>query len=250
MTNKTLNLITGLPRSGGSVVASILSQNPALQGDANSHLPHIITLLHQAWQGATDIAPEVRRDVMRGVIQGYYQSGAASTVFAKSLAWVPMIPLLESVLDTQLKIIVCVRNPAEILTSLERSRLQDPMHMSEADIVLKDKSNLSSRCFFYASPEGILGSTHTHLKDAVIKGYLDRMLFVDYGLFCGSPRSQTERIYDFFELPEYQHDFQNIPTLVKGVRPELQKTGVNCVQYIGLDLFEQFNSQIFWNAWV
>lgn len=250
MTKKTLHLITGLPRSGGGVIASILSQNPQIKSDANSELPKIINLLHQAWQGTHEIDQDTRKNIMRGIIQGYYESGQASVVFAKSLLWTPMIPLLESVLDTQIKILVCVRNPAEILTSLERSRLDDPMNMTEADLVLKDKSNLVARCFFYASPEGVLGSTHTHLKDAVIKGYLDRMLFVDYGLFCGSPRSQTQRIYDFFDLEEYSHDFHNVPQLDSSVRPKLEKSGVNCVQYIGLDLFEQYNSNIFWNAWI
>ena len=81
-------------------------------------------------------------------------------------------------------------------------------------------------------------------------GYLDRMLFVDYGLYCGSPRSQTQRIYDFFELDDFEHDFNNIPQLVPGVKSRIDKVSVNCVQYLGLNLFEQYNSEIFWNAWI
>jgi hypothetical protein len=64
------------------------------------------------------------------------------------------------------------------------------------------------------------------------------------------------------ELPEYQHDFENItqtevyndkavglPDLHK-IKPSVDRTVVNCVEYLGLELYEQYNSQIFWNAWI
>ena len=37
-----------------------------------------------------------------------------------------------------------------------------------------------------------------------------RFIFVDYNRFCSSPKSQTKRIYDFFELPHYEHNFEKI----------------------------------------
>jgi membrane-anchored protein YejM (alkaline phosphatase superfamily) len=91
-------------------------------------------------------------------------------------------------------------------------------------------------------------------------GYLDRFLFVDYNRFCNTPKSQTKRIYDFLELPSFEHDYNNIvqegssilnglPSAYK-VRKELDKTTVNCVEYLGLDLYEQYNREIFWNAWI
>jgi hypothetical protein len=39
------------------------------------------------------------------------------------------------------------------------------------------------------------------------------------------------------------------PNLHK-IKPRLEKTTVNCVDYLGLDLYEQYNSQIFWDAWI
>jgi len=93
-------------------------------------------------------------------------------------------------------------------------------------------------------------------------GYLDRFLFVDYGRYCSSPRSQTKRIYDFFELPYFDHDFDNIeqtetyndmsvglPNLHK-IKSKVNKTTVNFVEYLGLELYEQYNREIFWNAWI
>jgi hypothetical protein len=95
-----------------------------------------------------------------------------------------------------------------------------------------------------------MGTSHRNIQDAITMGYLDRMLFIDYGRFCGSPKSQTKRMYEFFELPEFTHDYQNIVGENMGDRTTLVKNTVNCVEYLGLNLYEQYNREIFWNAWV
>ena len=40
-----------------------------------------------------------------------------------------------------------------------------------------------------------------------------------------------------------------LPGLHK-IKPKLDKTTVNCVEYLGLDLYQQYNNQIFWDAWI
>lgn len=249
--DKSFNIITGLPRSGGSLISAILSQNPALRTETNSILPNLLGSIHHNWsQVAPDQSPETLRNILHGIVQGYHGNTEATTIFDRNLLWIPLLPLIESVLGTRLRVLICVRNPAEILSSFERSRALDPLTVSSADSKMRDHSTLAGRAFFYAGPDGILGTTHRHIQDSIIMGYLDRMLFVDYGLFCGNPRSQTKRIYDFFDLEPFEHDYEHIPQHNAGVRPRLEKANVNCVQYLGLDLFDQYNSQVFWNAWV
>ena len=93
-------------------------------------------------------------------------------------------------------------------------------------------------------------------------GYLDRMLFIDYNRYCSNPKSQTRRIYEFFEMTPFDHDFEKIEQTehyndqIAGydsaltLKSSLEKTTVNCVKYIGLDLFEQYNREIFWTPWI
>ena len=250
MQNKTLHLVTGLPRSGGSLITSILSQNPEIHSETNSTLSNVLHLLHQNWNLAGDVPADTRKGILRGILAGYYDQVQQQTILDRSLSWVPMLPTLENLLGRQVKVVVCVRNPAEILTSYERSRAEDPMTVSDADLKLRDNSSIASRAFYYSGPDGIMGVTFRNIQDAIIMGYLDRMLFVDYGTYCANPRSQTKRIYDFLEMDDFQHDFNNITPHNPGVRTRLSKVTVNCVQYLGLDLFEQYNKNIFWNAWV
>lgn len=252
MSDKTLHVITGLPRSGGSMIASVLAQNPKFHSNTNSFLPVLLNLLSKNYHALANGQKDSQhiKNILTAVIQGFYAHTDAPVIFDRHLMWPTLLPMLESVLDRPVKVLVCVRNPAEIITSFERSRVDNPLAIGVADQNLGEQSSIASRAMYYSGPEGILGITHRNLHDAVIKGYLDRMLFVDYGLYCGSPRSQTQRIYDFFDLDEFDHDFNNLDSEIHDVRSKVQKVTVNCVQYIGLDLFEQYNTNTFWNAWV
>jgi sulfotransferase len=128
------------------------------------------------------------------------------------------------------------------------------------DQELREGSNIASRAMFWSGPGGALGLAHRNLKDAITMGYLDRFLFVDYNRYCSTPKAQTKRIYDFLELPYYEHDFENIEQKEKynnlglvnlhKIKPTLDRTVINCVEYLGLELYEQYNREIFWNAWI
>ena len=241
---KNINLIVGLPRAGSSLITNILSQNDSIHTETSSPLYNLLTLLHHEWR--TDNLEDKKR-TLKGLIEGYLSKNNTSIVFDNNINWLPLLPQLEAVLDYKVKVLVCVRNPAEIITSFERSRKNNPLGISELEYISKTTSSIAGRAFYYGGPEGILGRTYQQIKDSVTSGYLDRMLFVDYGMYCNSPKSQTKRIYEFFGLEPFVHDFKNIPNMTK---PELDKTVVNCVQYIGLYLYEQYNREIFWNAWV
>jgi sulfotransferase len=256
---KTLNFISGLPRSGSSLISSILKQNDTVHSQTVGHLSSLISAVNSNWNNLqSNEAYGVhhnKSEVLSSIVDGYYKSVDKDIVFDRSLNWVPLIGTIESVLQKQVKILVCVRNPAEILSSYERLYRENPLSFTHLEQTIKGGSSIASRAYHYAGPDGVLGKTHRDIKDAIVMGYLDRMLFVDYGLFCGSPKSQTKRIYDFFEIPNFEHNYKNIPQdeflpSYLRVKPELRKTTVNCVQYLGLELYEQYNREIFWNAFV
>ena len=266
MQQKTLHFITGLPRAGSTLIANILKQNPDIHGEAVSSLSTLFTTIHANWLGIEQSREypneTAKTGVLRSVLDGYYSHIDKPIVFDKDRNWISALPLLEAVTQKRAKMIVCVRNPAEILSSFERLRKENPLYNTEVDARLKENSSIGARAYYYAGPDGPLGLTHRHLKDAITLGYLDRLLFVDYNRFCSSPKSQTKRIYDFFELPSFEHNFNKIeqteqyndvmaglPGLHK-VKPAIEKTTVNCVEYLGLELYEQYNREIFWDAWI
>lgn len=263
---KTVHFVSGLPRSGATLVTNILKQNPTIHGETVSSLSTIISSINASWSNIEANQeydnPLAKKGVLKSAFQGYYDHIDKPIILDKDRKWISLIPQVEAVLDRQVKLVVCVRNPAEILTSFEKLRKENPLFLTRVDASLKEGSSIASRAFYYAGPEGALGMAHRNLKDAVTMGYLDRILFVDYNRFCNSPKSQTKRIYEFLELPHYDHDFEYIEyskeynDLASGLpnktsmKSSVDRTTVNCVEYLGLELYEQYNSQIFWNAWI
>jgi sulfotransferase len=258
----TLYFISGLPRSGANLLSNILNQNPQIHTEPVSSLCDFVSNVNHTWlrSEANQVQdhPSNKLSLLKGML-GCYHDTPQSVIFDNNPHWVRNINLLEQVLCQPVKILVPVRNPAEILASFERLRKQNPMSYSPADQALGDRSTIASRAFHYAGPEGVLGTSHAMIRDAVTMGYLDRMLFIDYNRFCNSPRSQIKRIYDFFGLPEHQHDFdciQQQATISERyqhfyqLKPKLLRTTVNCVEYLGLDLYQQYNREIFWDAWI
>lgn len=263
---KTLHFIAGLPRSGSTLITNILHQNPLHHGQPVSSLVSLFATVNSIWNNveANTEFPnqQAKVGVLKSMLHGYYDHIDKPVIFDKDRGWIPNIPAVEEVTQTKMKILVCVRNPAEILASFEKIRKNNPLFCARVDQQLREGSSIATRAYYYAGPEGPLGQAHRNIKDAITMGYNDRFLFVDYNLFCNSPKSQTKRIYDFFELPSFEHDFKNItqeeeyndlavglPNLHK-IKPEVIRTTVNPVQYLGLDLYEQYNREIFWNAWV
>jgi sulfotransferase len=261
MSYKTLHFISGLPRSGSTLLTSIFKQNPEIHGQSVSSLSPVFGSIHKSWShfdGNKEGANEKSKiGILKSVLQGYHSHIDKPIILDRNLGWITQIGLLENILQRNVKIIVCVRNPAEILTSFEKLRKENPLSFSEADLILGENSSIMSRAYHYAGPNGLLGLSHRNLKDAVTMGYLDRLLFVDYNRFCSTPKAQMKRIYEFLELPNYQHDFEKIEqeeynglsNLYK-IKPSLEKTTVNCVEYLGLELYEQYNREIFWTPWI
>jgi sulfotransferase len=263
---KTMYFIAGLPRAGSTMITNILKQNPDIHGEAVSSLSSLVGSIHANWysygQNQEYKNEDAKMGVLRGTISGYYDHIQKPIVFDKDRGWIAHIGLLEEIFQKQVKILCMVRNPAEILASFEKIRKNNPTYFALPDQSLREGSTVAARAMFYSGPGGTLGLAHAHLRDAVTMGYLDRLLFVDYNRYCNSPKSQTKRIYDFFELPEFEHNFKQIeqteeyndlanglPDLHK-VKPSLSKTTINPVEYLGLDLYQQYNSQIFWDAWI
>jgi sulfotransferase len=263
---KTLHFISGLPRSGTTLISNLLNQNANIHSRVVSPLATLLATNHGMWENIEQNLEypdyELKKRYLRSILDNFYNHIDAPFVFDKDRGWIPQITLLESVLDRPVKIVVCVRNPAEIVASFEKLRKENPLFFTRVDDNLRETSSIASRAYWYAAPEGMLGAAHKNLLDALTMGYRDRLLFIDYNRFCNTPRSQMQRIYDFFELPHFDHDFKNIvqheklddravglPNLHK-LKPSLDRTVTNCVEYLGMDLYQQYNSQVFWDAFI
>ena len=139
---KTMHFISGLPRSGSTLLANILKQNPEIHGESVSSLSSIFGSINASWsnmeQNQEYNNTDAKVGVLKSILQGYYDHIDKPIVVDKDRGWIPLLPQVEAILGRKVKIIVCVRNPAEILTSFERLRKENPLFFTRADLTLRE----------------------------------------------------------------------------------------------------------------
>jgi len=197
---KILHFLSGIPRSGSTVLAAILNQNPMTHVSTTSGLVHALDGLANTWHSAgllNENDPERKKlaQTMRGAIDAFYEDTAAPVIIDKSRGWpiAQIMAAMSQVLGHQPKIIATVRSVPDCAASF--IRVAKPENLDE---------------FMYS------GQLMDHLKAAYISlqnGYNfapKNFLFVEYEDLLADPKAQLARIHEFLELPDFAYDFDNI----------------------------------------
>ena len=263
----TLHFIAGLPRSGSTMLTSLLSQNPRVHGAPVSGLSDILSGLYSNWDKIGSHMefrnPEAKRSVLSAALNSYHSSAGKPVVADKSRGWISHIPLLEELLGRKIKILVPVRPVVEIIASFEKLRNRDPLELTGADEALGAGSNVASRAQYFAGPGGPIGIAYNATKEAVQRGYMDRLLFIDYNKLVADPDREMRRIYEFWNEPYFAHDFKNIkqqgkfdsyqPHRFQGlhdIRPVVEKQSASPVDILGGEVVAIYAHPEPWEAWV
>lgn len=231
--------IAGLPKSGGNVIEAVLAQNPAFKAANDSGLYELLTSINYNWSGlGCSQDPNDKLNVLAAVLSSYHANSGKGTVVEKHRSWIDSIPLLESLTGQKVKIIVPVRNPADILAVYETQRKNNFLNRTPPSTNANEHT-IAGRCMMLSSSNGPMGLSHAQTLDAVTSGFKDRLLFVDYNKFCNEPKSQIARIYEFIGKDVFEHDTSII-----------KRDAVVAADVLGFDLYQQYNSQVFWQSWV
>jgi len=222
---KTYYFMAGLPRSGSTMLSAILNQNPQIHSGPSSPVTGLMMAMEQMLLQdelfRAHPKPDCARKIIASVIDNFYSDVDRPVVIDKNRSWVNRPEYISGYLDQQPKIICPVRNIDEILTSFIMLQRRNG-YVSESgrinfidEMLVKNNIPLTddNRCEFIASPNGILGQSYHGLRDALTKGYGKHMHFVEYSDLVDDPRGTMKKLYEFLELPEFEHDFDNLKNL-------------------------------------
>lgn len=198
--NKTLHFLSGVPRSGSTVLAAILNQNPQTYVSTTSGLGNALDGLATTWHQTKLLVendPERHKlaNTMRGVIDAFYETTDKPIVIDKARNWpIPVVMhAMSQVLGRKMKIIATVRSIPDCMASFVR--VAKPENLDE--FILN-------------------GSLAKHLKGSYMTlqgGYAydpECFLFVEYEDLLADPKGQLDRIHTFLDLPAFDYDFSNI----------------------------------------
>ena len=192
--------MSGVPRSGSTVLAAILNQNKQTHVSTTSGLVFALDALANVWHsqgllGENDKERTKLSRTMGAVIDTFYEDYEEPVIIDKGRGWpIPTIlSAMTQVLGEKPKIIATVRSIPDCMASLVR--VAKPDDLDE---------------FIYSK---VLS---THLKASYISlqtGYEfapECFCIVEYEDLVADPKAQLARIHEFLDLPDFDYDFTAI----------------------------------------
>lgn len=207
------HFISGLPRSGSTLLAGLLRQNCRFHAAMSSPISVLMqTVLEQMGASGefyTFFDNHKRREICQAIYWAYYQDKQEKEViFDTSRVWTARLHQLVELFD-DFKVICCVRNPAWIMDSFERIYRKNPFDYSKM-FSPQSRQTVYSRCEALATISGPLGSSWTALKEAYYGDFSNKLLLVDYDILTQHPGKSLKLLYQFIDEPWFEHNFDNV----------------------------------------
>jgi len=274
---KTFYFMAGLPRSGSTLLSSILNQNPRFYSGPSSP---VLGAMYAVEENFTNNElytgypkPNQVREIIGSIPHHFYSDVQQPVVFDKNRAWTARVPYIEGYIGQQAKIIVPVRRIDEILTSILSMIHRNPYQEGQPRINFVDeqlvKTNIPindyNRCMYLLNGGGIVYESLNAIMEGFTQNVRDRMHFVNYNDLVNKPQETMEKIYEFLNEDSYEHRFDSLHNIhreddlttyglsdMHEVRTELEKTSPPPASVLPkeiLNLYEENKNRLeFWGT--
>ena len=220
---KTFYFMAGLPRSGSTLLSTLLNQNPRIYSGPSSPVLGVMYSTHdnfisnELYTGYPK--PDQVNEIIGSMIEHWYSDIDQPVVIDKNRAWCARVPFIEGYIQQEVKIIVPVRRVDEILASILRMIHRNTFVEGQPRINFVDeqlvKANIpisdETRCQYLLTAQGgIVYEALNATKLGVDEGYGDKFHYVDYNDLITDPQGQLNEIYEFLGEESFEHTFDNL----------------------------------------
>jgi sulfotransferase len=254
---------SSLPRAGSTLLQNILAQNPDIYATPTSG---VLELVFAARGNYTESPEFIAQDpslmragflsFCRKGMDGFYEAVTDKKyVVDKSRGWGIHYDFL-NLIYPEPKIVVMVRDLRDIFCSMEKNFRKNP---DKASSVLNwsqmSGTTVPKRIDIWAQSQPV-GLAIERLSEIFRQGLDSKMLFVRFEDLCLYPETEMTRIYQYLDIPYYQHDFDHIEQVTKEddevygmfgdhqIRTKLAPVPSTAKQVLGKDVTEWI-----WNAY-
>jgi sulfotransferase len=260
-----LVFLSGLPRSGSTVLSSLLNQHPKIYATTTSPVLGMILNFGGNWENQVvhqieDKSEQQKTDMQRSMLLSAHSHFNKPIIVDKNRGWPRHVKLLEKLLGKKPKIICTVRDVPSVLSSFVTLANKHPDN-NFIDNQLKMAGftvNNTNRCRLLWR-QGTVGAGWDSLKS----GYqYDKscLLLISYEEIVNDPLSVMKRVEDFLGIEHHLYDINNLKAMdekdeehgLKGlhdIRPVVKKTSPPPEKIIGVGLTKYYNDMKlnFWN---
>jgi sulfotransferase len=204
--------ISGLPRSGTTLLSTILNQNPKFQASISGPLARFTrSIIDQssAMSGYRHQCPaEKREKIIKGMFDNYYDDPEKEVFFDTNRGWGLLLPMLKQLYPST-KMIMCVRDVNWVLDSFEQLYRKNPL---DKNLMIPDEysTNVYSRCDYLMNESSTVGFAYLALKQAITSNEKNMIMLVEYEQLCKNPEGMMKAIYNFIDQPYFEHNFNDV----------------------------------------
>ena len=253
------HFISGLPRSGSTLLSALLKQNPRFHSGVTSPVAMLCGSMQRRMSGgefSVFFDNSRRKNMLRGVFSSYYaEATAAQVVFDTNRAWTGRAALLGD-LFPESRIICCVRDLGWVIDSVERMLDKNPLQLSRI-MGFKPGTSVYGRAELLMNMEGgLIGLPWATLREAWFGNQAHRLIVVRYESLAREPKRTLDALYAALEEEHFEHDVDNVQYDEPEYDAEIGMPGLHKVRSkvefterplcIPPDLFAKHASASFW----
>lgn len=208
---KKYNFITGLPRSGSTLLTSILNQNPRFHSSITDSLCDLVRGVIENSQnapGMKSVVPvERRKNIVRSLVDGFYLDVDKEVIFNTNRAWTLLTNVTKD-LYPESKMIVCVRDINRVLDSFETAHRRNPFSVNTVTGGLSN--TVYQRIEMLMASDGVVGFPYIGIKQAITGPEQSSLFLLEYDQLCKNPKETMMSLYNFIGETYFEHDFNNV----------------------------------------
>ena len=193
---KEYYFLSGMPRSGNTLLGSIINQNPNLNVTSNTILTDILyqTFLLKNGQIYQNFPDEESLDnVIKNVLNNYYQKWKAKFIIDRGVWGTPGNLEVLKLIIKKPKFIILYRPVLECLASF---------------IKIENPTNIEERCEYLMEEDGMIKKSLWSIKNIIKEK--ENHIIINYSDLIKNPSNEINKIYKFLKIDKFKHTFNNL----------------------------------------
>lgn len=253
---KTIYFLSGLPRTGTTVLSSIINQNKNIHCTSTSGLLDFLSGVNYAYNKVSERSFDFNKDqlknIFKGIVGSYYDHIDQEIIIDKWRGWIDNIPQIKEIITKTPKIVCTYRPIEEIVTSFLYLLKRDPNNFVDKELyknnIVIDNNNRAK----FLWNNGVVGETY----DMFVRSLDNKhdICYVSYHDIVNSPDKVMKKIYQYCNLNGYDHQYSNLNTNITdndsfwniknlhAIRKTLKQDYKNPYDYMDVDLVEDFKT--------
>ena len=253
------HFISGLPRSGSTMLAALLRQNPAvyanMSGPVASLFEGVIDRVSAGSELSSMVNDAQRARILKGLFDSFYADREEQVIFDTNRAWTAKLPALMHLFPDS-KLICCVRDVAWIMDSMERQYRSNTFENTRLFNSHAERSTVYTRLEALAHATRLVGFPYQALREACWSDFANRLVIIDYDIMVQRPGEVLGLIYEFLGEPAFEHNFDQVEYDAPEFDTQLGVGGLHRVHkqvaprprktILPPDLFQKYSGMAFW----